>query len=235
MKKNIGFLFVFFLTFSLFSFAQKEHELDSTVPELSEFHEIIYPIWHTAYPEKDYASLRSFLPQVNESAEKIFAAELPGILRDKKSVWEKGVAELKASVNEFNSAVKGTDDDVLLKSAEKLHAKYENLVRIVRPVLKEVDEFHKDMYTIYHYYLPEKQYDKIKALGNGLVAKTDAITKAKLSKRLESKHETFDAAASALFNSAKVLNELLQKNAFEDVDAAVEKMHTKYQNLEEIF
>lgn len=235
MKNNISFLFVFFLTFSLFSFAQEEHELKSTVPELSDFHEIIYPIWHTAYPEKDYASLRSFLSQVNESGEKIFAAQLSGILRDKKDAWDKGVTEFKASVDEFNSAVKGTDDDALLKSAEKLHAMYENLVRIIRPVLKEVDEFHKDMYTIYHYYLPEKQYDKIKALGNGLVAKSDAITKAKLSKRLESKQETFDAAASALFNSAKALNELLQQDAFDKVDEAVERLHTKYQNLEEIF
>lgn len=235
MRKNIFCLLSFILLFSVGVTAQQEHELDSSIPELSDFHEVIYPIWHSAYPEKDYAALRGYLSEVNEGAAKIYIAGLPGILRDKLDNWNRGVAEFKVSVEEFNAAVKGKDDALLLKSAEKLHAMYENLVRVIRPVLKEVDEFHKDMYVIYHYYLPEKQYDKIKLLGDELVLKAGAITKAKLSKRLENKQDVFNSAAESLFTSSKELNDLLQQEKYDEVDAAVEKMHSAYQALEEIF
>jgi len=235
MKKNVFYLLSFFLLFALNLTAQQEHELDSSIPELSDFHEVIYPIWHSAYPEKDYAALRGYLEDVNQGASKVFSAELPGILRDKLDSWNKGVNEFKTSVEEFNAAVSGTDDEVLLKAAEKLHSYYENLVRIVRPVLKEVDEFHKDMYVIYHYYLPEKQYDKIKLLGDGLVLKAEAIAAAKLSKRLENKQDDFNSAAEDLLSSAKDLNDLLQHEKYDAIDSAVEKMHSNYQTLEAIF
>ena len=52
-------------------------ETKSEVPELTAFHEVIYPIWHTAYPEKDYQALRSYVPQIHELASKIYAAKLP--------------------------------------------------------------------------------------------------------------------------------------------------------------
>jgi hypothetical protein len=38
----------------------KEHssEISSSIPELSDFHEVIYPIWHTAYPDKDIKMMK---------------------------------------------------------------------------------------------------------------------------------------------------------------------------------
>ena len=72
--------------------AQTE-ETESRVEELSEFHEIIYPIWHTAYPEKDYAALREYVPEVNRLAKNLFDAKLPGILRDKQTKWDDGMEQ----------------------------------------------------------------------------------------------------------------------------------------------
>ena len=63
------------------------------------FHEIIYPIWHTAYPEKDIAALKGFVPEINKLAGKIFEAKLPGILRDKEAAWQAGLAEFKKSID----------------------------------------------------------------------------------------------------------------------------------------
>ena len=87
--------FLFTLAFILLThcplFTQdQEHssEINSSIPELSEFHEVIYPIWHTAYPEKDIAMLKEMLSEVNNGAEKIYSAQLPGILRDKKEEWD---------------------------------------------------------------------------------------------------------------------------------------------------
>jgi hypothetical protein len=73
-------------------------ETESAVPELAAFHEVIYPIWHTAYPDKDIAMLKSLVPQVNELAAKVFSAQLPGILRDKQAKYDAGLAEFRKSV-----------------------------------------------------------------------------------------------------------------------------------------
>ena len=55
MKTSFYLIIIFFtlICVNLFSQdAERKSEIDSSVPELFDFHEIIYPIWHTAYPEK---------------------------------------------------------------------------------------------------------------------------------------------------------------------------------------
>jgi hypothetical protein len=210
-------------------------ETESAVPELAAFHEVIYPIWHTAYPDKDIAMLKSLVPQVNELAAKVFVAPLPGILRDKQARYDAGLAEFRASVEAYNAAAKGADDKAMLDAAELLHAKYEMLVRILRPVLKEMDDFHKVLYVVFHKDLPDKKWDNIRTAAPELKAKAEAVTQAKLSTRLEPKAEPFKAAAAELVNAASTLAALGPKAKGEAIEQAVLKLHTCYQALEKIF
>ncbi|HSA95559.1 MAG TPA: hypothetical protein VLJ16_05880 [Acidobacteriota bacterium] len=210
-------------------------ETESSVPELDAFHEIIYPIWHTAYPDKDIAALKSYVPQINELAAKIYAAKLPGILREKDAKWKAGLAEFKKSVDAYNAAAAGSDNEALLKAAEALHMRYEMLVRTIRPVLPQVDAFHKVLYVVYHSYLPEKKWDEVRKAAPELDAKAEAVTKATLSKRLEPKTADFTAAAAGLKAATA---ELVALGAGADGLAlvkAVDKIHAKYQALEKIF
>jgi hypothetical protein len=210
-------------------------ETESAVPELAAFHEVIYPIWHTAYPDKDTAMLKSLVPQVNELAEKVFASKLPGILRDKQAKWDAGLAELRKSVEAYNAAAKGTDDKALLDAAEVLHAKYEALVRTIRPVLKEMDEFHKVLYVVFHKDLPDKKWDNIRAAAPDLKAKAEAVAQAKLSTRQQAKAEPFAAAAAELVKAAAVLAGLGPQAGGPEIEQAVLKLHDRYQQLEKIF
>ena len=210
-------------------------ETESAVPELTAFHEVIYPIWHTAYPDKDIAMLKSLVPKVNELAAKVFAAQLPGILRDKQAKYDAGLAELRKSVEAYNAAAKGTDDKAMLDAAEVLHAKYEMLVRILRPVLKEMDDFHKVLYIVFHKDLPDKKWDNIRAAAPELKAKAEAVTLAKLSTRLEPKAASFKASAAELVKAASALAALGAESKGEAIEEAVLKLHTRYQELEKIF
>jgi hypothetical protein len=210
-------------------------ETESAVPELSAFHEVIYPIWHTAYPEKDIAMLKSLVPQVNELAAKVFAAKLPGILRDKQAKYDAGLAEFRKSVEAYNAAAKGTDDKALLDAAEVLHAKYEALVRAIRPVLPEMDAFHKVLYVVYHKDLPDKKWDAVRAAAPDLKAKAEAVAKAQLSARLQPKAEAFNAAAVGLVEAASALVALGPKAEGAAIEAAVLKLHARYQALEKVF
>jgi len=241
MRKKLVFpilpLFFFFLGFSLLSASGpiQTEETESSVKELSDFHEIIYPIWHTAYPEKDYAALREYVPEVNRLAKNVFNAKLPGILRDKKAKWDEGLEQMKKAVEDYNKAAAGENDQALLDAAEVLHAKFEMMVRLIQPVLKEVDEFHKVLYVVYHKYLPNKEFDNIKSVTDDFIQKAEAITNAELPKRLEAKTDEFSAAAKALLEAAKKLKSACMEEDGKAIEKSVEFLHTKYQDLEKIF
>ena len=211
------------------------HEISGSVPELEEFHNVIYEIWHNAYPNKDIASLKSYVKDVNSGAQKIYEAKLPGILRDKETKWNEGLTELKKAVDEYNSAASGTNDEQMLNSAEALHAKFEMMVRIIRPVLKEVDDFHKVLYVVYHKFMPEKDYDKIKSVSEELKIKAEAIVNAKPNKKVESKSDAFKSAANDLLTAVNELVETCKGNNNTAIEKAAENMHTKYQKLEAVF
>lgn len=217
------------------SVAHQAEETESTVKELSDFHEIIYPIWHTAYPEKDYAALREYVPEVNRLAKNMFDAKLPGILRDKKAKWDEAVAQLKKTVEDYNKAAASGNDQALLDAAEALHAKFEMMVRIIRPVLKEIDEFHKVLYVVYHKYLPSKEFADIRSVSDDMILKAEAITKAELPKRLEAKAAEFSSAAQELLEASKKLKATCLTENTDLIEKAAEFLHAKYQNLEKIF
>jgi prophage DNA circulation protein len=211
------------------------NETKREVPELTAFHEVIYSIWHTAYPAKDAKALRSYLPQINELAAKIYTAKLPGILREKEAKWKEGVAQLQAAVEAYRTAASGKDDQALLNAAEALHTKYEGLVRVLNPVLQEMDAFHQSLYVLNHKYLPEKAYDKIRGATTDLVAKAEAITKAALPKQHAAKGDAFKKAAAELLDEAKTLDAAGKAHDHAGMEAGVEKVHAKYQALQSLF
>jgi hypothetical protein len=210
-------------------------ETESTVPELIEFHEVIFPIWHTAFPAKDSKALRGFLPAIEAGAAKINAAALPGILREKKQAWESGLAEFNLAVGAYKKAAAGSEDQALLDAAELLHARYEMLIRAIRPVAREVDAYHKVLYLVYHKYLPEKKYADICGVAADMVAKAEAIAKATLTPRLAARAEAFQAAAANLLAESKALDAAGKSCLEKDIVSLVNRVHAAYQALEKVF
>ncbi len=109
---------------------------------------------------------------------------------------------------------------------------YEKLVRIVRPALKEMDEFHTVLYNLYHYYLPEENKERIATSIKELKLKMETLKKATLSARMKKREPAFHEARTKLSKSVGALNssfdmKLLKKD--------IETMHTDYQSLEKVF
>jgi hypothetical protein len=238
MFKTTRFILILFLLglgFVLIAEQMPDRETESTVPELIDFHEIIYPIWHTAFPAKDYTALRGFVADINARAAKINAAALPGILREKKLAWESGLAEFNLAVTAYGNAAAGSDDQALLDAAELLHARFEMLVRAIRPVAKEVDAYHKVLYVVYHKYLPEKKYAEINSVTADMVAKAEAVIQAVLSPRLAAKTKAFQAAAAKLLAETKALEAAGKAGIEKDIALLVEKVHGAYLDLQKVF
>ncbi len=237
MKLKAILLLSVFMTIAVVSYAQeKEHEISSTVPELEKFHDVIYPMWHTAWPEKDVKMLKSLFPQVEKDYTALAKAKLPGILRDKKGKWDAGIKNFTAAYEAYKSAASKEDAQPLLDAAEKLHAGYEALVRVIRPVLKEVDDFHKDLYMLYHYYTPENNYAGVKTASVSLTKKMLVLKNAQLSEKQKSKKDAFDKAVNELDNSVNALALVVKEgNDKNKIKTAVESLHSRYQAVEAVF
>lgn len=227
--------------YSTVSFAQTKidsAEITSAVPELSDFHKIIYPMWHDAYPAKDYDALKGFVPQIKASVESINGAKLPGILRDKEDEWKSRLDELNISAQNYYNAVNSNDKDALLIAAERLHSVYERMNRVIRPVIKEIDDYHQTLYIIYHKLYPDGKFDEIAGLTNDLVIKAEAIMnypRDRLKQRLGDNITKFDVSAKQLFNATISLKEALDGDDPKKKNEAVESLHTAYQDLDAVF
>ncbi len=98
-----------------------------------------------------------------------------------------------------------------------------------------MDDFHKVLYGVYHTDLPAKNWAAVRAAAPDLKAKAEAVTAAKLSTRLEPKAEAFAKASGELAKAANVLAGLGPKADGAAIEQAVQKLHSRYQDLEKIF
>ncbi len=240
MKRTLLILPILILALFFIKDAAAKCETDSSeikwrVQELSDFHDVIYVIWHEAYPSKDIATLKSFVPQIKFHIEAINNVSLPGIVQDKANKWKEGLSVLNSSAEQYYKAAEGNDDQAILDAAEELHAKYEMMVRTIAPVMKEVDIYHQLLYIIYHKYLPNKDFASLSGVIDDLVTRAENIKTGKMSKRVESKKDEFLSVTDELIESTKALKEVLATDEATKIEAAVEVMHTKYMKLEQLF
>jgi hypothetical protein len=213
----------------------KSSETSWDVPELFSFHDVIYQIWHTAFPNKDINMLKGFKDDVNTGAEKIFEVKLSGILRDKEVKWKEGVEKLRYSVESYNRASEGDDDQAMLDAAEELHSDFEMLVRIIKPMSKEIDDYHQTLYMIYHYYYPEKDYIRLKEASSELYGKAGIIESSDIPRRALNKKDEYLSLVENLFTATEKFMVAMQNNDLGKIDELVEEVHTKYQQLEHLF
>jgi hypothetical protein len=237
MKRYLIFaLLLFALTASgIIAYAQRSEETVASVPALNSFHEVIYKIWHEAWPKKDTAMLQQLLPDVEKGISAVASADLPGILRDKKTVWDEGVKKLQTAGADYKAAAAAKDDAKLMAAAEALHSRFEGLMRAIRPAMKELDEFHAVLYMLYHHYLPKNDMANIRKSAAELQKRMEVLNEAKLPERLSEKDYDFKVARGLLSQSVQMLAQRVQANDEGAIKEAVESVHKNYQALEKIF
>jgi len=247
MRIRLGsFVLSLALLFACLPHARAQHEAHETstdrstettasVPELKEFHKVIYQIWHGAWPKKDTEQLASLLPKVESGVKSVVKAKLPGILRERTAAWEENIAFLKVAAWDYRSAVEDKDQQALLDAAEDLHTRYERLVRVIRPALKELDEFHAVLYMLYHYYMPGDSLEQMKSSAVALKEKMVVLNKAVLPERLKSKEASFSSARQKLSASVDALASTAGSSDLKNIKSAANEVHTDYQALEKVF
>lgn len=215
--------------------APKEAELKAEVPALTAMHAVIMPMWHDAWPKKDVAALASLIKDLEKHASAVAKAELPGILRDKAGAWQTGLADLKASVAAYRAAVEAKDDGALLQAAERVHTDYETLVKVVRPLLKEINDFHASLYVLYHYQMDPLDVAGVTETVKALRTKAAALGAATLPERLKSKQEAFAAQRTRLMKAVDAVAAALEAKDEAKLRESIELLHLEYEKLEQVF
>ncbi|MGE5235995.1 MAG: hypothetical protein ACM3O7_06590 [Acidobacteriota bacterium] len=210
-------------------------ELSAEVPALVAFHEVIYPLWHQAWPNRDLARIRELLPRVEEHVRAVEQAELPGILRDKRPAWDKGVAGLAEAAARYRAAVSADDGQAMLAAVELLHARYEALVRLVRPVMKELDAYHVVLYRIFHHDLPARRLGPVQAAAAELAIRCQALSVAEVPARFAPRRAALHEGIAQLCRDTASFHEATRLGQWEPIEAAVTALHTQYQSLEALF
>jgi hypothetical protein len=212
-----------------------DEEVTADVPALHDLHEVVYELWHEAYPDKNYDMIKELLPRTDELTAKLDEAKLPGILRDKQAAWDAGKEKLKAALDALHAAAEADDQDAMLKETEAFHSAFEVLMRTIRPLVPALDAFHKELYKLYHYYAPDYDLEKIREAAAAMKEKIPPLEESKLRARLADRQEDFDAAVAKLSAAVDELVEIAKKDEKDTVLAAVEKVHTRYVKAEHIF
>ncbi len=210
-------------------------ETTGNVPALFEFHEVIARLWHEAWPAKDVALLARLRPEVDRGVAAIAAAELPGILRERKAAWTKGVADLRRIAATYDTAAAANDGPKLLAAAEQLHAQFELLVRTIRPRVREMEPFHVALYRAWHVELPAADWAALRTSAGALGSAMTALDAAKLSPRQAALQERFEKARTALRASVDGLARAARGTDDAALKAALEKTHGDYQALDAVF
>ena len=236
MKKNLLTALLGMVLCGSTAIAQLPDETSGRVPELDAFHKPIYELWHTAWPAKDIARLKSLLLDVEKAYTTLAAAKLPGILRDKQAKWDEKLQVLAQSMKAYKETVEKGDGEGILKATEAVHMNYEQMVRLVRPVVKELDVIHQSLYLLHHYYMPENKTELIKAAADSLARKMAALNGAALPKRLEARTEQFKKALKSLDESVQAFSAAVKAKKGKDEIAKLENtLHARYQVVEKVF
>jgi hypothetical protein len=209
-----------------------DSQITANVPELDSLHESIYILWHTAYPNKDYALIKDILPRLEVSVSKLASAALPEILHNRQAKWDIEIQNLESNLNALQNAVKEDNKQSMLKTVESLHRSFESLVRTIRPKLPELESFHEDLYKVYHYYMPNNDIEKIIAIIPSMKMKIELLKQARLPQSLANQQNKFDQSVSRLEISLNELENITTTNNSEKIQSAVENLHSEYQSID---
>ena len=234
MRRIVPVLFA--LWFAVAAPPALPQETESAVPELEAFHEVIYPIWHTAYPEKDIAALKGFVPEIERLAGRRLRGQAPRHPQGQGSEVAGragGVPEVRRSLRRGGQGTgrsgpsrrRGGPPRPIRDAGQDDPPRPQGDGRVPQGPLCRLSQ------------VPSRtgSSERYRAASPDLEAKAGAVAKATLSKRMESRAERFQAAAADLVAAAASLAAASRGTDDAAVEKAVLALHEKYVALEKVF
>jgi hypothetical protein len=145
-----------------------------------------------------------------------------------------GKDNLKSSLQALHLAVEENNQEDMLAQVEVFHSAFEKLIRLIRPVVPELEAFHQEMYKLYHYYMPNYELPNIRLAVTAMQQKLLPLKEVQLPHRLAEMQGQFDAAVQDLGTHLFNLSEVVRQDDKDLIKDAVEKVHTAYQKTKAV-
>ena len=111
--------------------AKKSHGSETmSVKELDAFHELLHPLVHEAYPNKDFSTIRKAIPDLIAAAKKLKIASLPEEL--KKKEFKKNSSKLLKELTALNKKKEKLTNEEFGKKFMEMHDTFENIMELMQ-------------------------------------------------------------------------------------------------------
>ena len=205
---------------------------DQFTNAMDDFHSILAPLWHEAYPQKDFKTIREKAPLFSNKLFVLLRAPLPTNLeREKLDSLMSKRQNLSFYVSHFGQVAADAEDSILALALEQMHEAYEELDKVFAIEIKELDSFHETLYFLWHDALPNKNYDAIKQTVPVLKTDVDTLMKVPLPYGCQKKKEEYDKKKTALKDAVYQLNTICQMGTNQKIDEALTLVHEKFMEL----
>lgn len=220
--------------------SDKEQKGVIKVKILDDFANTMHELWHDGWVNKDFALIKNLYLKSEEFVKNMENSDVPAGLEDRKEKWGRGVKALRVAVNNMKMSIDEKNDKQLLDEVEKFHQIFELMVSMTKPYVKEVEDFHKSMAKMYHRNYPDFNLEEMKNDIKQMYIVLDALNKVKLPEYYAKKNKEFKKVVKELHQSVEDLDKYIKNNknlAKEDKDLKdkVEKLHTDFHTLSELF
>jgi len=150
-----------------------------------EFHHVMAPAWHTAYPEKDYEALIAAGPKFAEVFV-MLEAETPKFSNDlKKARYERQLKAFKEVVTEYAAAAEAGDKEKVYELMPDVHTAFERTASATLPIkYREFDALVVALQLINDKHLPANNQEGIVGSTERLVEVSELLNEETLPRML---------------------------------------------------
>jgi hypothetical protein len=201
---------------------------------LEDFHQVMAPLWHESFSEKDFEAIREKAPLLNDKLMVLLRVQAPAGLQQDEEKYRDFLGkrqELAFQVTQVNLAAKDGPDSTLASAFEKMHWAYEELGKVFAEPIKELDSLHETLYFLWHKALPERDYKAIKETAPVLKAEADSLMKAPVPQRCAEKKDEFDKRRTALKDAIYQFAAKCESGSEEEIDEALKGAHERFVDL----
>jgi hypothetical protein len=241
---TVLFIYLLFALSSAAAFADEKIVLtaDSTSSDrdttdflrmtINDFHDVMAPLWHQAFPQGDFKSIREKAPLLKDKLMAMLKVKLPSYLEHDQEKLESFLGkqqELTFHVSEVVQAASDSTDSSLALAFERMHWAYEQLEKVFAVPIKELDSFHETLYFLWHKALPKGDYDVIKQTVPVIKAEVNSLMRVSLPYGCTKKKDEFDKRKTALKDAVYQLAQACDNGRDENkIKEAVGLVHDKF-------
>ena len=204
---------------------------------IKQFHDALFPLWHSTLPDSDFQSIRDAAPRLKEEYQKIVKAEIPPYYQHVKDKFILERDQLGLAVHELDTIAGASSEDyeMLPQAVEDVHSAFEEMVRVLAPRTKEVEDFHLVMYPLWHEALPKSDWATIQARVPILRAEMDTLMTTPVPQWLAGKELRIIETRDALDKEVNLLVAACKSDNTAEIKKALESVHSHFRTLDEVF